>query len=68
MLPVGAYTATATITPAIHRAVRGGLLVNPDVDPNNIGQPTRTGPESGSVIEVNVTSIVTATTKFTISR
>jgi hypothetical protein len=66
-LMTGTYTATASLTPTVRPAIRGGLLVSPDVDPNNVGQPTRGNAESGAVIQVNVTPGVSASTKFTIT-
>jgi hypothetical protein len=66
-LPTGTYAATATLTPTVRPAVRGGVLVSPDVDPNNVGLPTRGSAEAGAVVQVNVTPGVTATTKFTLT-
>ena len=66
VLPTGSYTATATLTPVLRRAVRGSLLINPTVDPNNLGRATR-AQDTGVAFEVNATTVVTASTKFTIS-
>lgn len=66
-LSAGTYTATATLTPTVRPAVRGGLLVNPDMDPNNVGMATQGRVERGVVVQVNVTPRVSASTKFSIS-
>jgi len=65
-LPTGLYSATATITPTIRPAVRGGLLIETERDPDNMGRPTMGSTESGDVIEVNVTNKVAALAKFSI--
>jgi len=65
-LPAGTYTATAKLIPVMRQAVRGGILVNPDVDPNNMGQPNRAN-RVGAAFEVNATPAVSANTSFTIS-
>lgn len=67
-VPAGQYTATATLTPTVRPAIRGGMLVDPVRDPDNVGQPTLSTTESGQVIQVNVTHGVSATAKFMISR
>jgi len=65
-LPAGTYTATAKLTPVIRQAVRGGILVDPNVDPNNMGRPNKAG-SAGAAFEVNATPGVSANTSFTIS-
>jgi hypothetical protein len=62
----GVFNAVANLTPAVRPAVRGGITFNPDTDPNNMGTPTVTKLQSGSVVEVNVTPSVSASVKVKI--
>jgi hypothetical protein len=63
----GMFTATARLIPATRPAIRGGFVVDPDVDPSNTGQPERSPIENGNVVEVNVTPPISAMTQFSIT-
>ncbi|MEO7719204.1 MAG: BsuPI-related putative proteinase inhibitor [Capsulimonas sp.] len=65
--PPGRYTLTGRLTTQTRPAIRGGILVNPVRDPNNIGMPTRSPAENGMVVQTPARYAVTATTQFQVA-
>lgn len=65
-LAPGVYTLNARMTSEDRPAVTGGVVVNTDRDPNNMGVPTKTPTETGAVRQVDVNPPVTATTTIVI--
>lgn len=63
----GVYTLTARLTPNNGPAIVGGVAVNTDTDPNNMGMPTHTPAETGAIRAVDVTPPVMASVKITIT-
>lgn len=59
-VPPGLYTINARLTSTSGTAITGGLLVNPDTDPNNMGMPTKTPADTGAIRQVDTTPPVTA--------
>ncbi|BDI34379.1 hypothetical protein CCAX7_64300 [Capsulimonas corticalis] len=62
--PPGKYILTARLTTQTRPAIRGGILVNPVQDPDNMGIPTRSPAENGMVVQTPARYAVTATTQF----
>jgi hypothetical protein len=62
----GIYTLSAKLTSDNLPAITGGVIVNTDPDPNNMGSPTRTPADSGAVRQVNPAPQVTAKTTVVI--
>ena len=62
----GVYTLTARLTSDNHPAVTGGVVVNNDRDPNNMGTPTQTPADTGAVRQVDTAPPVSAQTTITI--
>ena len=58
----GTYTLEAHLTSNNRPAITGGVIVNTDPDPTNMGQPTRTPAESGSIRQVAPAAQVSAKT------
>lgn len=56
----GTYTIKARLTSDNHPAVTGGVLVNIENDPNNMGIPTKTPADTGAIQQINVTPPVSA--------
>ena len=56
----GAYTLSVRLTSQNYPAVTGGVVVNNDRDPNNMGVPTQTPADTGAVRQVNTTPPVSA--------
>jgi hypothetical protein len=56
----GTYTLTAHLTSDTHLAVTGGVVVNNDRDPNNMGTPTQTPADTGAVRQIDTAPTVTA--------
>lgn len=56
----GTYTLDAHLTSDNQPAITGGIFVNTDPDPTNMGQPTRTPAEAGSVRQVSPAAQVSA--------
>lgn len=61
-VPPGSYTITATLTPMSRLVYSGGLLIDPDNDPNNTGMPTKDRAETGATLQTNVTPPVSGST------
>ena len=59
-IPPGAYTLQAHLTSNNLPSVTGGVIVNTDPDPTNMGEPTRTPAESGTVRQVDPAAQVSA--------
>lgn len=51
-VPPGAYTLNAHLTSNNRPSVTGGVVVNTDPDPTNMGLPTRTPAEAGTIRQV----------------
>jgi hypothetical protein len=66
-VPAGTYTVNAELTFDVRPAITGSVLVNRDVDPNNMGMPTRSPAETGAAREVIVTPPVTGSKKIVIT-
>lgn len=62
----GQYLLLARLTTQTRPGVRGGILVNPVRDPNNMGMPTRSPTENGMIVQTATRSAVVATTRFQI--
>ena len=62
----GAYTLDAHLTSNNRPAITGGVIVNTDPDPTNMGLPTRTPAESGSIRQVAPAAQVSAKTTVVI--
>lgn len=65
-VPPGAYTVTAKLMALPRVEISGGLIVNTDSDPANIGAPTKSKSESGATIQQDVTPSVAAATQITV--
>ena len=65
-LPPGVYTLSAHLVSDNQPAITGGVVVNTDPDPTNMGIPTRTPAESGSIRQVAPAPQVSAKTTVTI--
>ena len=65
-LAPGTYTLNAHLTSDNPPAITGGVIVNTDPDPTNMGQPTRTPAESGAVRQVDPAPQVSAKTMVVI--
>jgi len=65
-LPPGVYTLSARLTSDNQPAVTGGVVVNTDPDPTNMGIPTRTPADSGAIRQVAAAPQVSAKTTITI--
>jgi len=61
-VPPGAYTLSAHLTSDNQPAIAGGVIVNTDPDPTNMGIPTRTPADSGAIRQVAPASQVSAKT------
>lgn len=62
----GLYTVNAHLTSTSGMAITGGVLVNPDTDPNNMGVPTKTPADTGAIRQVDTTPPVTASKRIAI--
>ena len=51
-LPPGTYTLNAHLTSDNRPGITGGVVVNTDPDPTNMGVPTRTPAEAGTIRQV----------------
>jgi hypothetical protein len=67
VLPPGKYEATAQLTPMPRFIVSGGILVNPEKDPNNLGVRTKSDVDSGATLQNDVTPSVAAKTSFVVT-
>lgn len=56
----GRYTVHARLTSRDRPAITGGVVVNTDRDPNNLGFPTQTPAESGAIRQINTAPPVSA--------
>jgi hypothetical protein len=65
-VPPGAYTLSAHLTSDNQPAITGGVIVNTDPDPDNLGVATRTPAESGTIRQVAPAAQVSAKTTITI--
>ena len=65
-LPPGVYTLSAHLTSDNQPAITGGVVVNTDPDPTNMGIPTRTPADSGTIRQVAPAPQVSAKTTVTI--
>lgn len=65
-LPPGVYTLSAHLVSDNRPAITGGVIVNTDPDPINMGIPTRTPAGSGAIRQVAPTPQVSAKTTITI--
>ncbi len=65
-LPPGVYTLSAHLTSDNRPAITGGVVVNTDPDPTNMGIPTRTPADSGAIRQVAPAPQVSAKTTITI--
>lgn len=65
-VPAGVYTLNAHLASDNQPAVTGGVVVNTDPDPTNMGIATRTPAESGSIRQVAPAAQVSAKTTITI--
>ncbi len=65
-LPPGVYTLSAHLASDNQAAVTGGVVVNTDPDPTNMGIPTRTPADSGTIRQVSPAPQVSAKTTITI--
>lgn len=65
-LPPGVYTLSAHLTSDNRPAITGGVVVNTDPDPDNMGIPTRTPAGSGAIRQVAPAPQVSAKTTITI--
>ena len=59
-VPPGTYTLSAHLTSDNRPAITGGVVVNTDPDPNNMGQSTRTPADSGAIRQVDPAAQVSA--------
>ena len=62
----GTYMLSAHLTSNNQPAITGGVVVNTDPDPTNMGQPTRTPAESGTIRQVAPAAQVSAKTTVVI--
>ncbi len=65
-VPPGVYTLSAHLTSDNQATITGGVIVNTDPDPNNLGVATRTPAESGTIRQVAPAAQVSAKTTITI--
>ena len=65
-LPPGVYTLSAHLTSDNQPAVTGGVVVNTDPDPTNMGIPTRTPADAGTIRQVAPAPPVSAKTTLTL--
>lgn len=66
-VPAGAYTISAHLIPMPSVVVSGGLIVNTDRDPANLGMPMKGKSETGETIQQNTTPSVSASTRIKIA-
>lgn len=59
-VPPGAYTLSAHLTSDNRPAITGGVIVNTDPDPTNMGEATRTPADSGAIRQVDPAAQVSA--------
>lgn len=59
-VPPGAYTLSAHLTSDNRPAITGGVIVNTDPDPTNMGHSTRTPADSGAIRQVDPAAQVSA--------
>ena len=59
-VPPGVYTLTAHLTSDNRPAITGGVIVNTDPDPTNMGEATRTPAEAGTIRQVAPAAQVSA--------
>ncbi|MDQ2800213.1 MAG: BsuPI-related putative proteinase inhibitor [Armatimonadota bacterium] len=62
----GVYTLTARLTSQNHPAVTGGVVVNTDRDPNNMGVPTQIPADTGAVRQIDTPPPVSVSKMITI--
>ena len=62
----GVYTVQAHLTSDNRPAITGGVVVNTDPDPTNMGQATRTPADSGAIRQIDPAAQVSAKTTVTI--
>lgn len=60
LVPPGPYTLQAHLTSNNRPSVTGGVIVNTDPDPTNMGEPTRTPAEAGTIRQVAAAAQVSA--------
>ena len=65
-VPPGAYTLSAHLTSDNRPAITGGVIVNTDPDPTNLGVSTRTPAEAGTIRQVDPAAQVSAKTTLII--
>ncbi len=65
-VPPGAYVLQAHLTSDNRPAITGGVVVNTDPDPTNMGGSTRTPAESGTIRQVDPAAQVSAKATVTI--
>jgi hypothetical protein len=65
-VPPGLYMINARLTSTSGTVITGGVLVNPDTDPTNLGVTTNTPADTGAVRQVNVMSPVSASKQIAI--
>ena len=65
-VPPGVYTLSAHLTSDNQPAITGGVVVNTDPDPTNMGIPTRTPADSGAIRQVAPAAQVSAKAAVTI--
>ncbi len=65
-VPPGAYTLSAHLTSDNRPAITGGVIVNTDPDPTNMGTATRTPAEAGTIRQVAPAAQVSAKTTVVI--
>ena len=61
-VPPGAYALSAHLTSNNFPSVTGGVVVNTDPDPTNMGEATRTPAEAGTIRQVDPAAQVSAKT------
>lgn len=67
-VPPGPYTVTASLIAMPRYEISGGLIVNTDRDPANLGMPMKGHAETGETIQQNVTPSVSASTQIKIDK
>ncbi len=65
-VPPGVYTLSAHLMSDNQPAITGGVVVNTDPDPTNMGIPTRTPADAGAIRQVAPAAQVSAKTTVTI--
>ncbi len=65
-VPPGVYTLSAHLTSDNRPAITGGVVVNTDPDPTNMGQSTRTPADSGAIRQVDPAAQVSAKTTLVV--